>query len=473
MTAARPPAPRTRTRRRSPAALAWLRFRQHRLAMAGLLGVGAVATGVMLVPAYLRMGPDEARPWIGAHPPLFAHPDCAVENVFTVGRTAETTASLASRRSLRFHVQIRRADVYRITLRGGRIHTLQLGAKDVEALDLALPAQPACEQLENGAVGRELPRALLRAGEPPPEGLFAPGQRVVFAVVTDRSAAQIVDVALAEGGLVTAVRVRTDGEAGEGAARDTVTLRGEEIDDVRDAGTGRPLRVRHVFGTDELGRDLLVRVCYGGRISLLIGLVATAVSVLIGVAYGAVSGYCGGRTDRALMGAVDVLYALPFLFLVIVFMVMFGRNIVMLFVALGAVQWLTMARIVRGQVLSLKQMPFVDAARLCGARPGQVVFRHLLPHALGPVAVYTTLTVPVVIMEESFLSFLGLQVQYRGVALDSWGSLISRGVQALGEHGEKGWLLLFPSAVMVLTLVGLNALGDGLRDSLDPRGRTS
>jgi oligopeptide transport system permease protein len=429
----------------------------------------AVSAAVVALPLVLRLAPDDALPWIGARPPLFTHPDCGVENAFAVGAPPETTARLAARRALRFEVRPRNADVYRVAQRRGTVRSIQKQANALDALDLSSSATPPREQALDGAPCRTLPRALLRVGEPVPPDVFAPGQQVLFISIAQPGADANVHVVMDRG------RVRSIRSAAPGAAAETgrplaaITLRGEDIAAVVDADRGRPLRVRHLFGTDELGRDLLTRVCYGGRISLLIGLVSTAVSVLIGVAYGAVAGYRGGAVDRTMMGAVDVLYALPFLFLVIVFMVMFGRSIVMLFIALGAVQWLTMARIVRGQVFSLKGMAFVDAARLGGSRPAGVLFRHILPHTLGPVAVYTTLTVPVVIMEESFLSFLGLQVQFHGLSLDSWGSLISRGIQSLGAHGEKAWLLLFPAAVMVLTLAGLNCLGDGLRDSLDPR----
>ncbi len=207
---------------------------------------------------------------------------------------------------------------------------------------------------------------------------------------------------------------------------------------------------------------------------------ATLASLVIGVMYGAAAGYAGGRLDRLMMAAVDILYAIPFIFLVIILMVSFGRSemlrghsIFLLFVALGAVQWLTMARIVRGQVLSLKQREFVEAARAGGAGPVRVLWRHLIPNTSGPVVVYTTLTVPIVILQESFLAFIGLSVEYKGMALDSWGALVNQGMQALGSGGSQSWLLVFPSLAMVVTLLGLNCLGDGLRDVLDPRMNNS
>jgi oligopeptide transport system permease protein len=226
-----------------------------------------------------------------------------------------------------------------------------------------------------------------------------------------------------------------------------------------------PPTLAHWFGTDELGRDLFVRVLYGGRISMLVGLVGTAVSLLIGVTWGAVAGYVGGRTDDLMMRVVDVLYALPYIFLVILLLVFFSKSLIMLFVALGLVQWLTMARIVRGQVLSLKNQTFVEAARALGASDRAIVFRHIVPNTLGPVIVYTTLTVPAVILQEAFLSFLGLGVQPPDA---SWGTLVSDGAKLLALFP---WLVSFPGLAMSLTLLAFNFLGDGLRDALDPQDR--
>lgn len=219
----------------------------------------------------------------------------------------------------------------------------------------------------------------------------------------------------------------------------------------------------HWLGTDQLGRDLLVRVLYGGRISLGVGLCATFVALTIGVVYGAVSGYLGGRTDAVMMRLVDIMYALPFTIFVILLMVFFGRNIVLLFVAIGAVEWLTMARIVRGQIMTLKKMEFIEAARSLGYGHRRIIFRHLLPNALGPIIVYTTLTIPAVMLLEAFLSFLGLGVQ---PPMSSWGTLIKDGAEKMEEYW---WLLVFPGALFSLTLFSLNFLGDGLRDALDVR----
>jgi oligopeptide transport system permease protein len=227
-------------------------------------------------------------------------------------------------------------------------------------------------------------------------------------------------------------------------------------------GAKPPTRT-YVLGTDELGRDLFTRLLYGARISFAVGILATLVSLTIGVTYGSVAGYAGGKLDHLMMRIVDILYGLPFMFFVIILMVIFGRNILNLFVALGAVQWLTMARIVRGQVLSLKVREFVLSAQAMGASPLRLLVRHVLPNALGPIVVYATLTVPAVMLEEAFLSFLGLGVQ---PPMASWGSLASEGAAAMEPYP---WLILFPGLALTVTLLSLNFLGDGLRDALDPQ----
>jgi oligopeptide transport system permease protein len=219
----------------------------------------------------------------------------------------------------------------------------------------------------------------------------------------------------------------------------------------------------HWLGTDELGRDLFARVCYGGRISLLVGLAATLVSLFIGVAWGAVAGYSGGRTDALMMRTVDLLYALPFMFFVILLTVFFGRHLLLIFLAIGAVNWLDMARIVRGQTLSLRRREFVDAAVVSGARPATVIRRHIVPNLLGVVVVYAALTVPQVILVESFLSFLGLGVQEPAT---SWGALVSDGAHAMET---TPWALVVPASFLAVTLLALNFLGDALRDALDPK----
>jgi oligopeptide transport system permease protein len=225
-----------------------------------------------------------------------------------------------------------------------------------------------------------------------------------------------------------------------------------------------PPSAQHWLGTDIFGRDMLTQIMYGGRISLAVGFIATSVALLIGVTWGAIAGYVGGRVDAVMMRLVDILYALPFMIFIVLLMVVFGRNIVLLFLAIGAVEWLTMARIMRGQVQSLRQQEFVEAAISLGLPPATIIRRHLVPNALGPIIVYTTLTIPSVMLLEAFLSFLGLGIQ---PPQTSWGLLISYGAETMEEYP---WLLIFPGLTLTITLFSLNFLGDGLRDALDVRG---
>jgi oligopeptide transport system permease protein len=246
-----------------------------------------------------------------------------------------------------------------------------------------------------------------------------------------------------------------------------------------------PPSAQHWLGTDTLGRDLFARILFGGRISLMVGLVASCVALIIGVTYGAVAGYLGGKIDALMMRIVDIIYALPFTIFVIMLMVFlkdpmekfdtwFAQfsimgdtrgvgKILLLFAAIGAVEWLTMARIVRGQILSVKKMEFIEAARALGYGPRRIIFRHMVPNILGPIIVYTTLTIPAVMLLESFLSFLGLGVD---APMSSWGTLIKDGAEKMEEFP---WLLIFPGGIFALTLFSLNFLGDGLRDALDVR----
>ncbi len=230
-------------------------------------------------------------------------------------------------------------------------------------------------------------------------------------------------------------------------------------------GTAPSLEAWHWFGTDANGRDLLVRVFYGGRVSLSIGLLTTLVALCIGVTYGSVAGFIGGRTDGFMMRFVDVMYSLPLLFFIIILVTVFGRNIFLVFLAIGAVEWLTMARIVRGQTLSIKNQEYVESAEAIGMTRPMILRRYIVPNVLGPVVVYVTLLIPTNILIESYLSFIGLGVQE---PLTSWGLLISQGA---GQLDSAPWMLFFPATFLAITMFSFNFIGDGLRDALDPRQR--
>ena len=224
-----------------------------------------------------------------------------------------------------------------------------------------------------------------------------------------------------------------------------------------------PPSYQHLLGTDVFGRDMLTRIMYGGCLSLLVGFIATSVALVIGVSWGALAGYAGGKLDAFMMRLVDILYALPFMIFIILLMVVFGKNLLLLFFAIGAVEWLTMARIVRAQVMTLKKQEFIEAAHSMGLPKQIIIVRHIVPNAIGPIIVYATLTVPNVMLLEAFLSFLGLGIQ---PPESSWGLLINYGVETMEEYP---WLLIFPGLALTITLFALNFLGDGLRDALDPK----
>ena len=287
----------------------------------------------------------------------------------------------------------------------------------------------------------------------------------------NRARLEVVSLAIEDGTVTIEVRSRReiDPRVSRYLERADV-FRDARVTSVAEDGLSGTLRAeidrkRFLFGTDANGRDLLTRTLIGGRVSLLIGVLATLVALLIGVSYGALAGYMGGAVDQAMMRLVDILYSLPFIFFVILLVVFFGRNYVLMFIAVGAVEWLDMARIVRGQTLSIKRQEYVQAAEALGVGRLGILRRHVVPNTLGPVVVYVTLLVPKVILLESFLSFLGLGVQE---PMTSWGVLISEGARNL--QGAP-WMLIFPSLFLTATLFTLNFIGDGLRDALDPKDR--
>ncbi|MFM2091140.1 MAG: hypothetical protein RLZZ127_1629 [Planctomycetota bacterium] len=437
---------------RSPGILALQRLAGDRLAQIAAAVVAVIVLACAAAPWLSPCPPDQGRVWLGALPPGAGHPDVRERNVLAVGMSPLVTVDpvrdgvigIAARRSAP-------PEDYLLQLRQGRLRILrEAGAEQLAVLDAA-GAEVVNHPLRRGPLGATAP---LRAGEAPPPGLFAPGERVLQVRISPPATIETVAATVA-GGVVAAVSV-----AGRPAT--SAVIPGEQV--VRVLVDGRERRLVHPLGTDLQGRDMLARVLHGGRISLLVGLVATVVSVLIGTLYGAAAAWLGGRADRLMMGAVDVLYALPFLLLVIMLLVLFGSSFLLLFAALGAVQWLTQARIVRAAVLSLIARDFVTAARAAGIPGSRIVVRHLLPNCAGVIIAYGALTVPLVIMEESFLSFIGLGVQAGGV--DSWGGLIEAGSRTLGQ---ADWMLIAPTSMMVLLLTALTVLGDRLRDVLDPR----
>jgi ABC-type dipeptide/oligopeptide/nickel transport system permease subunit len=449
---------------------AWKRLRKNRMSMIGLVVVVVMAFSASFADFVAPFDPRVMERWTGAMSPGTRHLELRNEMVVVRGlRPRESEVPDTVDRALgdgeqhlwRIDVEIEETTLLRLTMNGAVIEQIGEGGLRHAAIDLG-PGETL--RLRDGRVPLAATRIEV-GGQFPAPASRRDGRHVVLVERVRRSpdSRRAIEVRFAPDGKTESAVVggaEVDGE---------LRLRGEDVVDTTFDGVR--LEHVHLLGTDQEGRDVLSRVIWGARISLLIGLVATLVSLAIGVVYGAVSGFAGGRTDVVMMRIVDVLYAIPYIFLVIVLLVAFERSLVMLFIALGVVQWLTPSRIVRGQVLSLKQREFVDAARTLGAGNWSILRRHLIPNTMGVVVVFTTLTIPAVILEESFLSFIGLTVRYRGESLDSWGALVEYGRNALGGDGERWWLLVFPAAAMSLTLFSLNFLGDGLRDALDPQQR--
>lgn len=441
------------------------RFVTHPLSLVGCVMAFSVLLSCTFAPWLTQFDPETQQVWLGATSPLSKSWPVQSSMSFKVGSTPPLTQITKSNTLVRFQVETQRFRELRVSCASNskennvkRLFWLE-GASPIEEITL----DPA-NTLRRFPSGEIKPIAstltLTRGANLSSETFQRLGPVAIFRIIAENSPPRQVEIYTDGDGFIGSIKVN-------GQNRKTFSFSGRSVTGV---WVDNKLSQRtHVLGTDDLGRDLWSRILYGGRISLLVGLVATLVSLIIGLTVGAVSGYIGGRWDRIIMGGVDVLYAIPFMFLVILLLVLFGRSLIMLFVALGAVQWLTMSRIVRTQVMATKSLAYIDAARLGGASSFSLIFRHILPNIAGPIVIYTTLTIPAVILEESFLSFIGLTVQFQGRSVDSWGSLVHLGMLNLGQQGQNSHLLIFPSLAMGLTLLGLNLIGDGLRDALDPK----
>lgn len=451
-----------------PWAQAWKRLRRNKMAMGGLAVVLLMSLAAVFAERVAPFDPRISESWETSLRPGARHLDLVNEFVVTTGQAPRERdvppwfhdgLDDGHDHSCELDVVAEEVKPLRITMDGAKVTKIQGdGARTLPRVEFG--PEDHLREKESGArisVARIEPGTELPAGSPVKTG------RWVLLAEWVRIAPDAKRTVRISYGYGTVSAVTVGGVPHEGEMR----IRAEHVRDLRVGGVRK--EHSHVLGTDLNGYDVLSRIIFGARISLLVGLVATLVSLSIGVLYGAISGYAGGRTDALLMRAVDVLYAMPYIFLVIVLLTVFDRNLIMLFVALGLVQWLTPARVVRGQILSIKRREFVDAAVTLGTTPWRILTRHLIPNTLGVVVVFTTLTIPAVILEESFLSFIGLTVKYGGEPIDSWGALVDSGRNALGVNGERWWMLVFPGAAMSLTLFSMNFLGDGLRDALDPR----
>jgi len=448
----------------SPTRLAFMRLMKHRLALFGLFLVVAVSATVVFVPVFYGESPKLTRVWLGANPPGFTHPDCSKNNIFNEVEIAETSTSLKDIKELIYETRTLSKEEIRVKLRRGKINSIAFtdGARLVDELDTSTLNGDLFRLNNDGTLGEQIEQTFsLKKNTAPPEGLFDEGSRVLMMLLIEADQVTSQNIVTLDNSTVTSIITRKGNKV---TSSDTLVIKGRDV--IKVTADGKEQTVTHLLGTDKLGRDLFIRILYGGRISLLVGIVATLVSILVGLSYGAIAGYSGGMVDSIMMRTVDILYGLPFIFLVILLMTLFERSLILFFVALGLVQWLTVARIVRGQILSLRESEFVEAAKMSGATSKKVIFIHLIPHTIGPVIVYTTLTIPLIILEESFLAYIGLGIEG---ASDSLGSLVEQGVRMMGDAGENWWLLLCPALTMIFILFGMNCLGDGLRDSFDPK----
>ncbi len=437
------------------------RFLKHNGACFGLILL--VCSVALVLYSFFNhdLNPYIIRPWLIAVPPLKSVPTCLEENSFELNQPLPDQFK-ATQEKIEITTFLRHRENYRILLKAGTIESIRemKTSKQIQSLDIVAEGRVILSQLFKSAEKTILTHNLsLTVGNKLPNNVSNEAGVVILEkeIWTPFQNKYKITV---EQGKVSKILMN-------GLSQNSITLRGEDV--VLVVSDDKIQTTTFWFGTDMLGRDLLSRVMYGGRVSLMVAVVATLVSLIVGVCYGAIAGYCGGKTERLMMSAVDIMYAIPFMFLVIILLVNFGRNIVVLFIALGAVLWLTMSRIVCSVTKRLRTGEFVEAALLCGASHRQIIFSHLLPNMFAPIIIYATLTVPAVILEESFLSFIGLSVQYGGKTLDSWGTLVFQGIEALGSDGSRLWILLAPAVAMVVTLIGFNLLGDGLRDILDPK----
>jgi len=437
------------------------RLLQHKGAKLGLI-ILSVSISLVLYSFFdSSLDPYTIRPWLVGRPPLTTTPDVLSENNFTIGQKLSGHFKTA-KSSIHIFAHTRQYSEYRILTKNGKINSIWdlKSSKKIKQLHFVPEGRVTITQLFRNELDTQITSELnLKVNHPLPSQIHAIDGVVILKKIIWATTNQNFEIKLKDSQVTQILHNQKPVS--------NISIKGENIESL----TIDDHIQTHTFllGTDILGRDLLARVIYGGRVSLMIAAVATLVSLIIGVLYGAIAGYAGGKLERAMMSGVDILYAIPFMFLVIILLVNFGRNIVVLFIALGAVQWLTMSRIVCSVTRGLSKSEFIEAAKLSGASRTQIILHHLLPNMTAPIIVYATLTIPAVILEESFLSFIGLSVQYGGKTLDSWGTLVFQGIEALGSGGSKWWILLAPATAMVLTLIGFNMLGDGLRDTLDPK----